>query len=726
MVTRSKELDYLYVLEALCEIPFGVGKKLLIDFLRGKEDNDSIKRNRLSRLIYFGSMAYEEDELSSMIDSLIMNSMIQQTSVDGKKFWKVLELTHNGRKEIANPTLHKKKLSFNFKEKKTVLTEIDRKVFQAFDHFLSKYNDNQKKAIICNNRHVLCIAGAGSGKTTVLVNRIEFIVKFRSVDSKKILAITFTRKARTEMMKRLSRAGLDMVTVETFNSFCEKILRKYNDIVYDRPVRVVTYRDKRVMMNRALSSLNTDMMRAVNVYFSDAQKRGKTDEQLMNIFLNDCFFVRDYFKFKNRTITESDFDNVDGAHDASAKLVLGVCNHIESYMKKHGLRDFADQMMDTIRFFDEHKELIPDFEHVLVDEYQDVNSTQIRLIDILNPSNLFCVGDPRQSIYGWRGSDIKQILHFDEKYPDCEIVTLQKNYRSSRHIVDFVNSSVRKMGLCDLESAVNGEKDIRLLGFGSHGDEFDFVVNEILGSDIPRNEIFVLGRTNKQINELSERFKKNRIRHVVKSDEMIRGSHVGVSDVTLATVHAIKGLEAEMVFVVGCNSVNYPCKGSEHPVIEMVKAYEYDKEEEERRLLYVAMSRAKKSLCITYTGKKHTYFITDDMLDIVNGGSGKCSVNALADKVMKNISRKRPKRAAKVLNVDANSESGELLSRLKTWRRDVSSDLGVPAFMVMHDRTLNEIANMMPERMSDLEFVRGLGPKKISQFGDDILSIVNG
>jgi len=618
MSDDEKNLDYLFVLKALQEIPFGVGKKLLIDFLQGNRKNKSIVNNKLYLKRNFGSMLYEKDELNAMINNLIQNDMVELNSINANKRWKMLELSVRGKKEIEDPVLYKRKLAFNFKETKTELTEEDKRLFEKFSDFLSKFNDDQKKAIISDKTHALCIAGAGSGKTTVLTKRVEFLVKHRSVDPKKILAITFTRKARREMMTRLSEAGLlDSVMVETFNSFCEKILRQHNYLIYDKPVRVISYKDKVVMVNNALSKIHMDMEKAMEVYFSDAQMRGKTEEQLVNIFRNDCFFIRDYFKFKNKPIVESSFEPSSTGHEKSVKMVIAICNYIEAYMRRHGLRDFADQLIDTIVFFEKHLELIPKFDHILIDEYQDVNSTQIQLIDLLSPQNIFCVGDPRQSIYGWRGSDIRYILNFEEKYPDCDIITLTKNYRSTRHIVDLINSSIKHMRLPDLQSSIEGKKDIYLMKFTSEDEEFEFVIQKIIESDIPRNEIFVLARTNRQLNELSQLMKAQDVKHVVRSDEMRKSITARKNDVTLATIHAIKGMEAEMVFVIGCTGINFPCKGSEHPVIEMVKVDEYDKEEEERRVFYVSMSRAKNSLHLTYSGKKPTYFISTNMKKMI-------------------------------------------------------------------------------------------------------------
>ena len=704
----SKELDYIFILKSLREIPFGVGKKLLIDFLQGNEDNESINKNKLYKFESFGSLGYTKDELGCMIDSLVMNGMIQTSAVNGNNFWKVLELSSKGKKEIDDPNLYKRKLSFNFKQSHTIITENDKKIFGAFGTFLLLYNDAQKKAIISNNNHILCIAGAGSGKTTVLTKRIEFLVKYRSVNPDKILAVTFTRKAKQEMMKRLlSIGGLESVSIETFNSFCECILRQHGNLVYGRSVRVVSYRDKIMIINRALNKLNIEMRRALDLYFSYAQRRGKTDEQLASIFMNDCFFIRDYFKFKNMPIEESSFD-VNPEHIKSLKLIIDICKLIEGYMQQEGLRDFADQLIDTLSLFEKHKNLIPSFDHVLIDEYQDVNSTQIKLIDLIFPENLFAVGDPRQSIYGWRGSDIRYILNFEEKYPDCEIITLTKNYRSTSHIVELINNSIKSMNLADLEAIVKGEKEVRLLKFDSEQTEFEFVIQSVVNSKLPRNEIFVLARTNRQLNEISQLMKVRGIKHIVRSDEMKTAKNIlpTTEEITLATVHAIKGLEAHMVFVVGCTGMNFPCKGGEHPVIEMVKVEEYDKEEEERRLFYVAMSRAKHSLYLSYSSKKPTHFITDEMMSILEENKIK-------------IEKKREKEFSLV-------KSDNIVKRLKEWRSELSKVHGLPAFMIMHDRTLFDIAVKMPTCVKDLEQVFGLGPTKIMKYGEDILKIING
>lgn len=693
--------DYLFILKSLDELPFKVGKKLLIDFVRGIDSNDSISRNKLFRLVNFGSLAYGEAEVETIIDCLEKKKLIEYVALPNNKYIKVLTLTSRGEQEIIEPGKFYKNFgdeNLDFIHKKTIITDQDKKIFESFGDFLEKFNDEQKKAIISNNDKILCVAGAGSGKTTVLTKRIEFLCKFKSIKENKILAITFTRKARKEMRERLKKIGnLDNVNVETFNSFCEKFLRKNSEKIYDKPMKVIEYKDKILMVNKALSVLGTDISNAILTYFTMSQRKLKTKEQLANIFMNDCFFVRDYMKSKNQKLELEMFD-VDSKHKNSAKLVFGVCNFIDAYMSRNGIRDFTDQLLDTIKVLKENKDLIPNYDYILIDEYQDVNATQIELIDILNSENLFCVGDPRQSIYGWRGSDIKYILNFTDKYRDCEIISLVKNYRSGEKIVNLFNCSIKEMKLPDIEFANNNIKkedvDIRLLSFESSNLENVFIINSIKNLDIDRKEVFVLARTNKQLVELSELMKEYSIEHTIRSDEFKKVKDEDVKGVTLATIHAIKGLEAEVVFIMGCNKQNFPCRGSEHPIIEMIKIDEYDKLEEEKRLFYVAISRAKKKLFLTYTGSV-TYFITPSMLKIIHE---------------KNSNMK---------------DSESLVKKLKKWRLETSNDLGVPAFMIMNDKTLIEIATKEPMVLEELQMVNGVGPNTIKRFGNIILDIVN-
>lgn len=718
----ESSLNYVWVLKALAELPFNVGRNLLADVLNGDLNNKSVVKNRLDELESFGKLSVRNastvgseqlvassgkkwnlDRIFREVDRLVVNGMIEFVASDYNKFVKVLALTAKGRAEIFNPKLNEKKLGKKFDFGKTEITEADRVRFRELNSFLGMFNDEQKKAIISEGSSVLCVAGAGSGKTMVLTKRIEFLVKYRGIAPKDILAITFTRKAKQEMERRLHGLGVRGVAIHTFNSFCEGILRKYEARIYGRPVRMQSYGDKILAMNMVLASIGLNMNDVLDEYFNAGQKKFMTRNQMANSFMNDCFSVMDYFKVTG--IEEYDFtEGVDVKYKKSAERIRNIIGYLKEHMEVQGLRDYSDQMIDAIDFLRKNYDDVPRFGHILVDEYQDVNAMQIGLLDLLAAPNLFVVGDPRQSIFGWRGSNINYILDFEKSRDDVEVVHLTKNYRSSCEIVEFMNSSISEMKLPDLQS---GKKNrglstgkIRVLNFETEAAEREFVLKEIVDGDVVHGNIFVLSRTNRQLMELSSLMKARGVSHIVRTDDVVGSwQQVAGSGVTLATVHAIKGLEAKKVFVIGANEANFPCKASDHPAVEMVKRDEYDREEEERRLFYVAISRAKEILYLTYSGKKASYFINDEMRQIA--GSRHQAVGR------------------EFLDVD-DGVAGEL----KSWRRILSEEGGVPAYTILTNKTIDEIARKMPTSAEELAEVDGIGPTKLVKYGKKILEIV--
>ena len=202
------------------------------------------------------------------------------------------------------------------------------------------------------------------------------------------------------------------------------------------------------------------------------------------------------------------------------------------------------------------------------------------------------------------------------------------------------------------------------------------------------------------------------INHILRTEEHHADAEAAKDEVTLATVHSIKGLEADTVFVVGCNGLSFPCKTSEHPVMELTKIYDYDKEEEERRLFYVAMSRAKHRLYLTYSGKP-TRFVTDKMRAILNPENTK----------LRQILKNTPAPLTKIQNFKSNDVN--LMARLKEWRAEVAREYNMPAYIIMHDKTIIELIESRPGTMEELGRIKGIGPAKLERYGNKILWILN-
>lgn len=611
---RDESKDYLFILRSLNEIPFPVGKGLLSAFLGGDIDHPSIQKNKLFELHNFGSLDHIGEKVDFLIQDLTIKGLIDESPAIFNKFIKVLGISIKGQKELISPTIYEKQIAGKYEAKETDITDEEIKVFKELEDFLSGLNKEQKKSVISSHKKILCIAGAGTGKTTVLTKRIQFLNKMKKIRSDEILAITFTRKAKQEMKERLNELGVNAV-VETFNSFCEKILLKNGGRIYGKKVRIASYQDKMMGVLRALDSVGMNLNDVIEKYFDGNQKKKKTPYQLQGMLINDCFAVLEYYKSTKKNL--EDFSvGLKGKDYDNAKMIYGIVKFLEKHMLISGLRTYTDQINDALSFLNSNEKYIPKFQHVLVDEYQDVNSQQVELLKILKPENLFCVGDPRQSIFGWRGSDVDYILNFAKK-EDVEVITLTKNYRSNNHIVNLMNKSIESMKMPDLNYHLEEAKQIKLCKFPSEQVELDFIGKKILISKTQRNEIFILARTNRQLSEISESLKRKGIKYVLKNDEA-KDILAKEDEVTLSTIHSIKGLEAKDVYVIGCTINNFPCRASEHPIIELVKMYEYDKSEEEKRLFYVAISRAKTKLYMTYHGKKHTYFITDSMKELMD------------------------------------------------------------------------------------------------------------
>ncbi len=694
----ERSFDYSLILMALKEIPFSVGKNLLADFLLGDESNPSIRKNNLALFESFGSVKVNNrDEIFSAINLFVSNGLIEQKSLNGNSYGKVLSLTVKGKSALDNPS---KTSTSNLGIKKIELniTDIDREVFRNFDFFLGKYNDGQKKAIICGAEKILCIAGAGTGKTAVLTKRIEFLVQFRSVPAEKILAVTFTKKARREMISRLEKAHLcNAVEIETFNSFSEKLISKHNDLLYSGKRRLIEFAGKIRITRAALNSIKVSPSQAIETYFTYGERRNKTPDELEIIFMNDCFAVLDFCKNYNKKLEEV-FSKLEGnGHNSLITgLVYRVCSKIQKSMDENGLRDYADQIVECIKLFKNFPGVMPRYEHILIDEYQDINFIQEQLVEMLSPRNIFCVGDPRQSIFGWRGSKIGYIINFSEKHPNSEIIPLNVNYRSSKKIVSLMNEVISTMNLPNLESHSSPDGEIKIIEFDSDDGEFEFVIQCLQHKADDLGKIFVLGRTNRMVLELSAKMKSLGIAHTVRTEDFKRYSEDAESKITLATVHSIKGMEADTVFLIGATPNNFPCRASEHPVLDILKSDDYDKEEEERRLFYVAVSRARKNLFVSFA-KSITRFVREDM------------------QIYSEIQWTNHKLA----------KSNDPAYVLREWRSETASELGVPPYMIFNDKTLIELATFKPSCIEDLENIYGLGPTKIRRYGEEILRVIN-
>ena len=292
---------------------------------------------------------------------------------------------------------------------------------------LNGMNDRQAEAVQTTEGPLLIMAGAGSGKTRVLTHRIAYLIDEKMVNPWNILAITFTNKAAREMKERayqLNPATQDCL-IATFHSMCVRILRRDADhIGYNRNFTIVDPGEQRTLMKRILKSLNLDPK--------------KWNEQTILGTISNA---------KNDLIDEVAYAAQAG--DMYTQIVAKCYEAYQKELRQSEAVDFDDLIMLTLRLFDQHPDVLTyyqqKFQYIHVDEYQDTNHAQYQLVKLLASrfKNICVVGDADQSIYGWRGADMQNILDFEKDYKEAKVVLLEENYRSTKTILQAANDVIK-------------------------------------------------------------------------------------------------------------------------------------------------------------------------------------------------------------------------------------------------------------------------------------------
>ena len=371
------------------------------------------------------------------------------------------------------------------------------------DSIINDLNPKQQEAVNCLQGPLLIMAGAGSGKTKVLTCRIANLLA-HGVSPYSILAITFTNKAAAEMRDRVDRLigpAARSVWLSTFHSFCARFLRAEIQItgVYKNNFVIYDAADAKVLIKKCLKELNLD-------------EKQYPPNSIQNQISNA----------KNILMGPHNFSK--NAETFFQKKVADVYVLYDKKLKENNALDFDDLLMITVAILDEHKEVREKyqqrFNYILVDEYQDTNTAQYELTRLLAEKhhNLCVVGDADQSIYGWRGADISNILNFEKDYPEATVIKLEQNYRSTKNILAAANAVIknnlnRKPKNLWTENC-EGEKITTYLA-DNEIDEANFVALTVLKNKTLFNKAFsdiaVLYRTNAQSRALEEGFMREGI-----------------------------------------------------------------------------------------------------------------------------------------------------------------------------------------------------------------------
>lgn len=371
----------------------------------------------------------------------------------------------------------------------------------------SHMNNMQQQAVFCTEGPLLILAGAGSGKTTVLVNRIAYILKSELCKPWQILAITFTNKAAGELKERICNAvpeGGSDIWAATFHSTCARILRRYGDrIGFTSHFTVYGTDDQKKLVKDILKQLNYD-------------------EKMLPVkrVINEISKAKDKMLTPQEMLKEAGYDNLK-------QSVAKVYEIYQSRLKTADAMDFDDMLCNTVHLFETCPDILEyyqnQFKYIMVDEYQDTNKVQYKFVSMLAAKygNICVVGDDDQSIYKFRGATIENILSFENTFKGAKMIRLEQNYRSTQNILNAANgvisnNTMRKGKTLWTENAV-GDK-IEVHTSDSERDEAAFIAKTILDGVADGrkfSDFAILYRMNAQSNSIEQALSRSGIPHRV-------------------------------------------------------------------------------------------------------------------------------------------------------------------------------------------------------------------
>lgn len=359
-------------------------------------------------------------------------------------------------------------------------------------------NEQQRQGVLTTDGPVLLLAGAGSGKTRVLTHRVAYLIEEKDVNPYNILAITFTNKAAAEMRERVDRlVGIDAggAWIMTFHAACIRILRRYIERIGDaNGFTIYDTDDQKTIMRQVLKKLDLD---------PKLYKDRSVLSQISNA--------------KDELISPDEFELAAGS-DYHKRKIAEAYREYQKQLKSNNALDFDDIICKTVELFGSCPEVLDyyseRFRYIMVDEYQDTNTAQFKLISLLASRfrNLCVVGDDDQSIYKFRGANVKNILNFESVFPEAVVIKLEQNYRSTQNILDAANAVIKNNSERKAKSLWTDEGAGDKIAYNIYNTAYEEAYGIV--SDIKEhaaesgayNDYAVLYRTNAQSRSLEEKF----------------------------------------------------------------------------------------------------------------------------------------------------------------------------------------------------------------------------
>ncbi|MDO4813821.1 MAG: UvrD-helicase domain-containing protein [Gemella sp.] len=348
-------------------------------------------------------------------------------------------------------------------------------------------NHEQKLAVATTEGPLIVIAGAGSGKTSVLTRRIAYLISEKNISESNILAITFTNKAAKEMKERIHSLVGDTakyIWINTFHSMCVRILREHIELLnYNKNFTILDPAEQKSIIKTILKELN----------YSE-------EECDLNVVLSLIS------KNKNENVSPSQLLQI--VKWGFMEKVANIYVNYQKHLKKYSVLDFDDLLIKVIELFEKHPEILAKyqekFKYIHVDEYQDTNLIQYKLIQLLasNERNICIVGDDDQSIYSWRGARSDNLINFEKDFPEFKLIVLEQNYRSNNVILEAANNVIKNnkdRKVKNLWSAKERGEKINIYSAFNDVDEAEYIskkINESIDKGIEYKDIAILYRAN--------------------------------------------------------------------------------------------------------------------------------------------------------------------------------------------------------------------------------------
>ena len=510
-------------------------------------------------------------------------------------------------------------------------------------------NAQQYKAVTTTEGALLIIAGAGSGKTRVLTHRTAYLIEEMGINPYNIMAITFTNKAASEMRERIDNMvgfGAESIWVTTFHSTCVRILRRFADrIGFDTSFTIYDADDQKQVMKEVCKRLEID----TKIYKE-------------KMFLNVISSAKD-------NLTDPTEFALNATGDYARQRQAQVYREYQAVLKKNNAMDFDDLIMKTVELFKADVEVLDyyqeRFKYIMVDEYQDTNTAQFELIRLLagKYGNLCVVGDDDQSIYKFRGANIRNILNFEQYFPHAKVIKLEQNYRSTQNILDAANSVIahnvgRKQKALWTDQAA-GEK-IHFKQFDTAYDEAEYVAVDIekqVRAGGSYSDSAVLYRTNAQSRMFEERFIAENIPY-----KLVGGvnfyARKEIKDI-LAYLKTIDNAKDDLAVK---RIINIPKRGIGATSINKIQAYA----DENEMSFYDAAKIAGEIPTLGRSAVKITPFVT--FIQIMRSKANFLSVPELIQNILQDTGYVRELEAENTPEADARIENiDELISKAVTY-----------------------------------------------------------